>query len=616
MIRKPNRKLRLLIIMASLALFATIIVIRLALLMLRGNVEGEVANSTVERGSILDRNGRILAIQMQFDSVTAWTPDIEDPQQLAVQLAPIIDQEVAALAGRLQSASGFILLKRQASLTEAREIRQLIDAGELRGISLQKSAGRVYPEQTLAAPLIGYIGIDNIGLAGIEYSFDQQLSTSSENSSSQYGNHIFLTIDINLQYFAEELAARALREERADRVMLVIMQPASGELLASVSLPSFDPNNFSSASESQRKNHVVASIYEPGSVFKIFSVATLLEQNAINHNTRFNTNLGYSGVDEQYQIGDVGEYGIIDVEGVIKFSSNIGAALASDYIDPERFYHTLVALGFGERTEIVLSGEERGLFRDVQEWTDRTKPTIAIGQEIGVTALQMVTAASAIANRGVMVRPQVVKRIVSANGELLMEYGRNEWRQPLSAETAQQMLQLMQGATQPGGTARRVAIEGINIAAKTGTAEVYDTETERYSDTHFVASTLAIFPVEEPQFIVYAIIDNPQGQNIFGGQIVAPRIREMIEYIVSYVGIEDEGQAIVYDRSLAEGLPTIPALEDVIPNFIGLPKRSLVPLLQQSALTVEIEGSGWVVRQFPAPGTPIDTNTIIYLELE
>ena len=616
MIKKPNRKLRILIIMAALALFAAVIMIRLALLMLPGNVDEAVTSGTVERGSILDRNGRILAIQMQFDSVTAWIPDIEDPQQVAAQLAPIIDQEVATLEERLQSASGFILLKRQTSLTEAREITQLIEAGELSGISLQKSAGRVYPEQTLAAPLIGYIGVDNIGLAGIEYSFDQQLTTSPENSASQYGNHVFLTIDINIQYFAEELAARALREERADRVMLLIMRPTSGELLASVSRPSFDPNNFSAASESQRKNHVIASIYEPGSVFKIFSVAALLEQNAITRNTSFNTNLGYSGVDEQYQISDVGEYGIIDVEDIIKYSSNIGAALASDHIDRERFYYSLVTLGFGEPTEIVLGGEERGIFREVQEWTERTKPTIAIGQEIGVTALQMVTAATAIANDGVMVKPQVVKRIVSANGELLVEYGRNEWRQSLSAETAQQMLRFMQAATLPEGTARRVAIEDLDIAAKTGTAEVYDRETERYSDSHFVASTLAIFPAEEPQFIVYAIIDNPQGSSIFGGQIVAPLVREMIEYIISYVGIEEGAQAILYDKPFYEGLPSLPAFEDTIPNFIGLPKRSLVPLLQQSALTVEIEGSGWVVRQFPAPGAPIDANTTIYLELE
>ena len=612
--REPNRKLRLLIIMGFLFIFVGVVIVRLAVLMVSSPPEDFSSDVAVERGSILDRNGRILAIQMSFDTVTAWIPDIEDPKAVSELLAPIIDRDTVELERDITSSNGFKVLKRQITLLERTEIRRLLNEGVLKGIALQKSTGRVYPERELAAPLIGYIGVDNTGLAGIEYSFDQQLLSSAD--SDRYGNHLFLTIDINLQYFVERVAARALHAESADRVMIVVMDPASGEVLALATQPSFDPNNFANYSEERRRNHAIATIYEPGSVFKIFSMAALLEYDAIRDTSLFDTSLGYSGENEYYQIRDVGAYGVLDVRGIIKFSSNIGAALASDRIGVQPFYLQLYKLGFGQRTGVALGGEERGIFRDWQQWTERTKPTIAIGQEIGVTALQMVTAASTIANRGVMVRPQVVKRIVSAGGQLLVEYKQHEERRLLSLQTADQVLQYMTTATEAGGTARRVVVEGINVAAKTGTAEVYDSEIQGYSPDHFIASTLAIFPTEEPQYIVYGVVDYPREDSTYGGRIVAPLVKEIIEYIISYSGIEDSQEAITYRRIDDDTPLALPQFSDYFPDLRGYPKRLLIPLLQHPTLRVEIEGYGRVVRQFPAPGSAIESNSVLFLELE
>ena len=615
----PNpRRYRILFLLMTLV--AAVIAIRFAALMLfTRDQETRPTPISIERGPILDRNGRILAIQTKLNSVAAWTLNIEEPRDTAQLLAPILEQETRSILERLVSTEGFVILKRTIAPSKSDQIEQLQQAGELTGIILQPDAGRSYPERRLASPIIGYVGVDEVGLAGIEYTFDAHLAPDDAPRDSEIalGNQVFLTIDINLQYMADRLAQRTLQEHAADSVMIMVADSHDGELLASALAPGFDANNFERYDDEQRRNRAISSIYEPGSVFKIFSVAAFLDLGGITLDDYFQTSPGYVNRAGDFEILDLGDYGLLNAEGIIKYSSNVGAAMASERVTRVGFYETIRRLGFGEKTGITLNGEERALLQEPEDWSLRTLPTIAIGQEIGVTAIQMVAAATALANAGVLLKPQIVSRIASPSGEILQRYGRTPVHQALAPETAATMLRLMNATTKGNGTARRIAIEGLEISAKTGTAEVFDPQLGSYSDNHFVASCLAIVPTEEPRIIVYVVIDNPRGENFYGGRIAAPVAREIIEMLIPYLGLPRSGESIVaHSGNITVSQPSLPAFDGVIPDLRGLPKRSLLPLLNQQAIRVVIEGSGWVVRQQPAPGTTISRGMTLELQLE
>ena len=266
----------------------------------------------------------------------------------------------------------------------------------------------------------------------------------------------------------------------------------------------------------------------------------MLEHGGVGVNDYFDTDGGYRGRLEQYEITDLNNYGTISTADIIKFSSNVGAAIASGTISNDALHNTLREFGFGRATDVSLNGEEDAIFREVSAWTERTKPTVAIGQEIGVTAMQMISAATAIAGDGRVLRPQIVRRIVAPSGEVIYRSTAQHVSTPISAETARIMRALMRTATEAGGTARLIHIDGLNISAKTGTAEVFDVTTNAYSEQHFISSSIALVPTEDPQYIVYFVINYPKGGSIYGGRIAAPRVRSIIEYLISYRGLRIE----------------------------------------------------------------------------
>lgn len=579
----------------------------------------EVSVPRVERGPILDREGRVLAIHTELDTVTAWTPDVEDPAAAASILSDILSVPEEGLLERLRSRQGFVILQRTITPTQSREIQEQLDAGTLPGILLRPDLGRTYPEGEVASTIVGYVGVDNRGLGGIEYTLDALLSPSptSEGSTMIFGNQVFLTIDTNVQFTLESMAQDALETHEADSVIIVAMDARNGELLSMVSLPHFDPNSFADYPETQRRNKAVSMIYEPGSVFKVFSLAAFLDLGGIGLSDYFDASGSYRNQDAGFEITDLGSYGRINVEGIIKYSSNVGAAYASETVSSDSFYRVLKDFGFGERTGITLNGEEQGLLRRPAAWSGRTQQTIAIGQEIGVTAIQIVTAATAFANNGVILRPRIVRKIVSPDGRTIEFFDREPVREVLSPSTAQLMLQLMESATEEGGTARRLQVPGIRVSAKTGTAEVYDPEIGTYSRDKFVASSLAVFPTENPQLIVYAVIVHPRGESIYGGRIAVPLVRDVADFLVSYRGIPRQGEQIEeHDGRIAGTLPSLPEFSRTVPDLRGLPKRSLLPLIDADGLEVVINGSGWVVDQTPAAGTPLRRGMTITVELE
>ncbi len=623
--REPIVSIRFKIFIAFTAFVVLIIFwqyVSLMLLTEKKEVNSTTMKPAIERGPILDRNGRVLAVQTLLYSVTAWVPGIDNPRETAYLLSDILDLQEEKLLFEFNTSRGFLYVKRKISPTESEKIKKLKDKGKLKGISLEPEYGRNYPERELASHILGYVGTDNLGLSGLEYSFEEVLSPKpvDENTGKTFGNQIFLTIDLNVQYFTRKLAEELYTEHKADSVMILVMQANSGEFLSYVSLPSFDPNTFLKYPESARINRPVAFAYEPGSVFKVFSISSFLELGGITLQDHFYCN-GYYEMDvsgrETERIQCLGIHGDVTPQKIIQYSCNAGAAYASERVDSESFYHLLQLFGFGNQTGLPFSGESYGLLRSPQQWSFRSKPTIAMGQEISVTAVQVVTAATALANEGILLKPHIVKKIVSSEGKILKENVVEPVRRVISERVANEMLLMMETATEPAGTATRAAIEGMRISAKTGTAQMIDYTTGKYSKDSYIASCLAIFPTDDPEIIVYVVIVNPKAGEYFGGRIAAPAVKKLGEELIRYYGIPEDGSRVIeHPGRISIKTPDPVTFKDHLPDLRGYSKRQILPLFQNQDLDVVIKGEGHVVNQSPPPGTLIKKGMRVILELQ
>jgi cell division protein FtsI (penicillin-binding protein 3) len=359
--------------------------------------------------------------------------------------------------------------------------------------------------------------------------------------------------------------------------------------------------------------------YEPGSVFKVFSISALMDEGAIAGSTVFVCNGRYERVTsrgERIAINCLGAHGRVSANEIIVFSCNAGAAYAADKLGSLAFYDVLKDYGFGARTGAGNPGETAGFLRPTERWSERSKPTITMGQEIAVSALQMLQAATAIANDGVLVPPKIVSRIVAGDGKTVRDYESAQPRRVLRAETARAMRGYMMNVTSNIGTGWRANVEDLSLAVKTGTAQIIDPKTGTYSSTDYIASCLALLPAESPSLVLYLVIVKPRGE-IMGGRIAAPAIREASEALINYLGIP-RGRNPQLSHSGAVSIPAVPypAVNEIVPDFTGLAKRQLLPLLLRDDLALQINGDGWVVRQEPPPGTPLAGDTVIKLELE
>ncbi|MFW6209112.1 MAG: penicillin-binding protein [Spirochaetota bacterium] len=579
--------------------------------------------TSVERGPILDRNGRILAIQTRLYSVTAWVPNIIDPAYTAETLAPLLKLNAEELQARIENSRGFLYIKRKVSPSTSEKIRSLIDSRQLPGVSLEPEYGRNYPEEDLAAHVLGYVGTDNIGLDGIELTYDETLSPpAGENSASplNYGNQLFLTLDLNIQYMAEEVAEKTYAEHEATSVMVMVMDAKNGDILGWASSPDFDPNTFQQADSFAQNNRPITYAYEPGSVFKVFSIASLLELGTLGPNTEFYCNGYYEHEfenDETVHINCLGTHGTVNAQQILQYSCNAGAAYASDLVSKDDFFRQISEFGFGSQTHLPFPGETRGSFRKPEQWSGRTKPTVAIGQEISVTAIQMLTAATALTNQGMLLQPHIVKKIVSPDGKTIEENTREPIRQAVRPEVAEATLLMMETVTADNGTARRAKIDGIRMSAKTGTAQKVDPQTGRYSENAFVASCMAIYPTDDPQLITYIVIDTPRGDEFYGGRIAAPLVKELGNKLIPYMNIPTVSDEVTRHTGVVR-LKQQPQIQigEQLPDLRGISKRRLLPLLSHEEINVIFRGEGWVRSQEPKPGTPVTKNMQIILEFE
>ena len=399
--------------------------------------------------------------------------------------------------------------------------------------------------------------------------------------------------------------------------MILAMDARNGDFLAYAGVPTFNPNTYAAFPAENRINRPATVAYEPGSVFKIFSVSILLELGGISELSEFECDGFYEHPDIPKPIKCLGVHGIVGPREIIMYSCNAGAAYASESANPQAYYDLVKAFGFGDATDIPFPGESNGLLEPPSRWSPRTKPTMAFGQEISTSAVQVATAATVFANDGVLLRPNIVKKIVSPEGKVIESFGRETVRRVLSRETAVAMLSMMEEATQVGGTAYRASVDGIRVSAKTGTAQVFNVETGQYSDETFVASCIAIFPTDDPQIIVYVVIQHPRAGETFGGRIAAPVASEMIAEIAEYLGIPRVGDTIVeHSGTIAVKKRATITIGDTMPDLLGYSKRELLPLLGIDDINLSITGDGWVVRQSPSPGAPVPRGTTIELVLE
>ena len=574
----------------------------------------------VERGPILDRNGRVLALTIERDSVTAWVPAVSAPEDSAELLGEILDTAAEEVLERL-SAGGFVFIRRHITPEQSARIRAAQDSGELQGIDLQPEQTRSYPEGALAAHLLGFVGVDNIGLEGIENTFNYVLApdTITADGTGVFGNKVFLTIDVNVQHAMERIAAATREEHDADAVFIIVADAASGEILSYAAQPGFDPNDYTAFPSERWRNAIATDSYEPGSVFKIFTMGALLQTGAITTSMTF-PSPGYyrrtlpNGV--IIRIRDLGVYGDLDPEQILRYSSNAGTAHASDRIDAHSFYRMLRGFGFGEPTGAPFLGESPGLLRPVAEWSGRSKPTMAIGQEISVTPLQIVQAATTLTNGGVLLRPQLVRKIVAADGTVVKAFAREPLRNVLAPEIAAEILGMMETVAEEG-TGRLARLEGYRIAVKTGTAQVFDRVAGVYSDENLIASILGVLPADAPRFIAYVVIQHPKGEQRYGGVIAAPVLREVTAFLATYYWLpRNDEEPLLHPAHIVVSATPHLTLGGELPNLVGLPKRRLLPLLAVADLRLALHGSGYVIRQDPAPGSPLTPERTVHVWLE
>ena len=577
----------------------------------------------VQRGSIVDRNGKPLAVQTNFYHVGVTPHLVRNKAQFADDVSGPLGMESSDIIRILEqnSAASFVYLKKKITQTAYAELKKITDAKGYVYVNYDRIPGRIYPENALASQLIGYMGDDGKGLAGIEYSMQSYLQPSEKdgNAKESQEKNVYLTIDANLQYKLEEIARDTMRTTQAESMMLIAADAKNGEILSYISLPSANLNEYSYASVSETVDRPAMEAYEPGSVFKIFTVSVACDQGLIRPDDSFLCDGMYERRikgGEAVRIKCLDRHGWLTARDALKYSCNDVLGQISDRISDDDFIAKIRALGFGQRTEIELPGETYGSVKDSDSalWSVRSKPTIAIGQEISVSALQMVQAATAIANKGIPLKLTLVKRITNKDGSVFYEHTAVPKERVLKQSTAEYVLSCME-TTATSGTGSRARLNDISLGVKTGTAQMAS-KSGGYSTTDFLSNCMAIFPVEDPQIILYIVVEKAKGET-YAGRIVAPVIAKAADEIIDYLGMS-RGDAASLEHS---GKISISAARPIIlgkklPDFTGLSKRDIMNLVNSNGIQVKINGSGWVKSQNPAPGTPVSENMIIELNLE
>lgn len=509
----------------------------------------QVADIEGDRGVIYDRVMRELAVNLDMPSIFGVPYSIEDPLKVAKRLSTEVDINSKILAKRLDNDRQFTWIRRRMSP----EIVKKIEAMNLKGIGFIPETKRFYPKRELIGHILGFTDIDNHGIEGIERYHEESLRgrngtiilerdarrrpvLSSTLLDPLKGNDLVLTVDEVIQYIMEKELATAVDEHNASDGVGIVMDPHSGEILAMAVYPRFNPNTPDKYRSEQWRNRAITDVYEPGSTFKLVVASGILEEGLISPNEIVHDGSGsmaYGGgvIHDPHPTGQP-----MTFKEVVAHSSNVGTAKIGIKLGKERLYKYAKAFGFGDKTGIDLPGEVRGIVRYPSAWSGRSLVTISIGQEIGITPIQLITAMSAVANGGWLVRPHIVSEIIDSHGNV-KKIKSEIVRRAISDSTSRKMVEILKEAVGPDGTGKLAALNGFPVAGKTGTAQKIDPVTGGYSRSRFISSFVGFVPADSPEIAILVIVDEPKGV-AWGGSVAAPVFKRVAEQTLEYMHIE------------------------------------------------------------------------------
>ncbi|HEY4053309.1 MAG TPA: penicillin-binding protein, partial [Terriglobales bacterium] len=500
---------------------------------------------SARRGIIYDRQGRELAMSINVDSVFAVPSEMPNAASTISLVARVTRQDPRELLAKCEASKTFCWVSRKPDPEVSERIRSL----NLRGIYFQKESKRYYPKNDLAAQVLGYVGMDDAGLSGVEREYEDQLHGrpgqmlisvdarkkwfGSVEKQPEPGQNIVLTIDEKIQYIAERELATAIQQTHAISGTVVVENPRTGEILALANQPTFNPNLSKEITPEKLKNHAVSDVYEPGSTFKLVTIAGALEEKVTRPDEVFDCQMG-SIVFNGMRIRDSRAHGLLTVSDVLAESSDVGSIKIGMRLGDDRFYKYIRGFGFGQQTGIELPGETRGLTKPVSRWSKVSIAAISMGQEIGITPLQLVGLISTMANDGIYVAPRIVAATTQPqSGPQTIAFHSGSERRVISSYTAAEMRQMMQGVVLHG-TGTKAKLVGYSSAGKTGTAQKVDPATHAYSRTKYVASFAGFAPVNNPAVTIAVVLDSAVGLHQ-GGQISAPVFTRIAQQVLEYL---------------------------------------------------------------------------------
>jgi cell division protein FtsI (penicillin-binding protein 3) len=611
-----------------------------------------------KRGPILDRNGQVLAVSSGAETLYALPGRVDDAGRLARRLAPVLGEPAGEIARRLDTTKRFVFVKRRLPPAVAQAVREMREPA----LGFLEESLRLYPNRELAAQVVGFEGGEGKGLGGIEQAWDAHLAGQEGRAlverdalgrevtgapvilkASRPGQGVVLTLDATLQYLAEKEVDAAWRRTRARAAMAVAMDPRTGEILALAIRPTFNPNAFAGATDDERRNRAVTDPFEPGSTFKVILAAAALEEGVIRPTDRVYGENGAITI-ANATIHDWKKYGWLTFSEVLQNSSNVGSIKVGLSLGKERYYKYITGFGFGTATGAGLPGESRGQLRAPDRWSGLSLATMSIGQEISVTALQMVASFAAVANGGRLMQPQIVRAVLDEQGREARSFEPKAVRQVISPETARVLTGMMTKVVSEG-TGHNAAIAGFEVAGKTGTAQKLEPGTRRYSRAPGVLSFVGFAPADDPRLAMVVLLDEPKNEK-WGSEAAAPIFAaigaEALRYLhappkdtapVQIVRSELEPQAKQGELQpqARRAIPTVGAERSeagvsavsvetqdgpqAMPAVVGLSLRGAMQALAPMDVRLEVAGRGVVAAQAPAAGVALQPGALARLTL-
>ena len=589
-----------------------------------------------ERGIIFDRNGEKMAATIMADSVCADPSKIDNPGEVAGRLAAILRTDKTVLQKKLSGAKNFCWLARRIAPEQANLVQELgVD-----GIFIIKEPKRYYPSGELAGHLIGFVGTDATGLEGLELRYDRYLKGAPEKliwtrdakgkrlyprvespETVQKENYnLVLTIDNRIQHLVESHLKVAVKDKGAKGGFAIVMDPRTGEILALANEMGFDPNHFSEVNPATGKNKAITDCFDPGSTFKPFLAAAALEEGVVKETDLFNCENGhYAIADRVFHEAQRKRHGTLSMHDILKYSSNIGSIKILEKLGKDKFYQYICKFGFGAKTGIDLPGEVGGLLRPVEKWTRVDAATVAFGQGISVTAIQLITALSSVANQGVLMKPFIVRGLMDRKGNLVQTYHPTVVRRVISTETAKRLTAILTDVVgMEDGTGKQARIVNVAVAGKTGTSQKFDFARRGYSTERVKTSFMGFFPSENPQIAILVSLDEPQ-RDRWGGVAAAPVFKNIGEQLLTCFKTNIRGNPAPEEENPLSNdmkvrfastpapltdLTGVETDDTVVPNFRGMTIREVLKKSKEKGFEVRVVGSGWATAQQPAAGRP------------